>query len=810
MKIKIYLSLISALFALTFFTFNFFNLPVAEASNLNAQNVIWTNAVGMNVSGNNLSKTAINNWGNGGASSVQQIISGDGYVEFTTNETNTTKFAGLSKGDPNQDYKQINFALGLNAFGQIYISENTVLKYGPAGSYIPGDIFKVAVESGVVKYYKNGTIFYTSSQVPLYPLIFDTSLHHTGTTVTNAKIFSNTQNITWASVVGVNANGNNLTKTAVNNWGNGGASSVQQIISGDGYVEFSTNEINTAKVGGLSNGVGDLSNGDLNQEYTSINFGLGLTPSGQVYIVEIAALKYGPTGNYVPGDIFKVAVESGVVKYYQNGNLLYTSSERLTYPLLFDTAFHHIGSTITNAKISGANISTLPPAFLTLEANDPILPDATEESIFMNGSQCDNWYHDTSDGMIYYAFANNSNCSNWVIGNNGAPILTGVSAPYVIKVDTTYYLAAVKDSDGSVYLWSSTDKITWTPANGGNKIFTKSATNTDWNYNLGNPSIAVIGSTWHFLMEGKNGIGGNYETHYSKSTLAEGPNFNTNMTANTVLPSPSGNTFLLYVPNRNALLAVYGDWGGPKWRIRASSALLSTDLSKSSSWVAAPGFRWLQKAGVHLADPTLVFADNKDWKVMLAYNYAQSQGYRAYGQLNIDQLYDLVTTPTIPEPTPTPTPFTCNSGLLVNGCFEDLTNLFTNWACGGSVSGKCIVDSTVAHSGKNSIKIANTGYSWGWQIAQAGIPTSAGETFCLSGWVKKGYYNSWTPLAVQEVGGSWRSFEFNTPNGLGWQQIKQSVTIPVDWQRNIQVYARSYWIDTNWYDDLSLTRGSCQ
>src|SRR3989338_8829733 len=144
MKTKNFLRLIFALFALTFFTFNFFNLPVAEASNLNAQNVIWTNAVGMNVSGNNLSKTAINNWGNGGASSVQQIISGDGYVEFTTNETNTTKFAGLSKGDPNQDYKQINFALGLNAFGQIYISENTVLKYGPAGSYIPGDIFKMA------------------------------------------------------------------------------------------------------------------------------------------------------------------------------------------------------------------------------------------------------------------------------------------------------------------------------------------------------------------------------------------------------------------------------------------------------------------------------------------------------------------------------------------------------------------------------------------------------------------------------------------------------------------------------------------
>src|SRR3989344_3705226 len=132
MKTKIYLSLISALFALILFTGVFFNLSTAEASSLNAQNVIWTNAVGMNVSGNNLSKTAVNNWGNGGASSVQQIISGDGYVEFTTNETNTTKFAGLSKGDLNQDYKEINFALVLMAFGQISFPKTQYSNMGQA------------------------------------------------------------------------------------------------------------------------------------------------------------------------------------------------------------------------------------------------------------------------------------------------------------------------------------------------------------------------------------------------------------------------------------------------------------------------------------------------------------------------------------------------------------------------------------------------------------------------------------------------------------------------------------------------------
>lgn len=608
-----------------------------------AQNITWTNAVGVNIVGNSITKTAPSSWGNGGASSIQNIISGDGYVEFSTNETNTTKFAGLSRTDPDQNYTSINYALGLNFFGQIYIAENTVLKYGPTGNYVPGDVFRVAVESGVVKYYQNGNLLYTSTQPPSYPLLFDTSLHHLGTTITDAKILNNTQKVTWTSVVGVNINGNNLTKTAINNWGNGGASSVQNIISGDGYVEFSTNEINTTKFAGLSNGIGDLSNGDLDQNYTNINFALGLNASGQIYIAENAVLKYGPSGAYVPGDIFRVKVESGVVRYFQNGKLLYTSTSSPVYPLMFDSSLYHTGTTITNALISGANVSALPASILTPELNDPLMPDGMEESILMDGAQCDDWFHRTSDNKIYYSYATDSKCSNWIPGNSGAPILTGVTAPYVFKVGQKYYLAAVKNSDRNVYLWSSTDKVTWIPENGGNKIFTKSTNSADWNYNLGNPGIAVVGNTWHLLMEGKNGIGGNYETHYSTSTLSEGPNFDTHMTPNPVLPSPSGNAQLIYVPNRNALLAIYGDWSGPYWRIRVSTASLSADLTKQTNWIASPGFRWIQKAGIHLADPSLVFADNKNWKMMLAYNFNQVEGYRSYGQLNIDQFYDLIT-----------------------------------------------------------------------------------------------------------------------------------------------------------------------
>jgi len=68
------------------------------------QDVAWTNAIGVTPSGNNLTKGAGNNWGNGGAASMQALASGDGYVEWTASETDSHRMIGLSHGDSNQDY----------------------------------------------------------------------------------------------------------------------------------------------------------------------------------------------------------------------------------------------------------------------------------------------------------------------------------------------------------------------------------------------------------------------------------------------------------------------------------------------------------------------------------------------------------------------------------------------------------------------------------------------------------------------------------------------------------------------------------
>ena len=80
-------------------------LIVAEAGGggSSSPNVTWTNAVGISVAANNLTKTAGDDWSNARASSTQAINSGNGYVEFTASETTTYRMLGLGEFDERSD-----------------------------------------------------------------------------------------------------------------------------------------------------------------------------------------------------------------------------------------------------------------------------------------------------------------------------------------------------------------------------------------------------------------------------------------------------------------------------------------------------------------------------------------------------------------------------------------------------------------------------------------------------------------------------------------------------------------------------------
>jgi len=115
-------------------------------------------------------------------------------------------------------------------------------------------------------------------------------------------------------------------------------------MSGDGYMEFAVSETTTHRMIGLSNK-------DVDQNYTSIAFAVYLNPSGNLQVYEMG-VNQGSFGSYATGDVVRVAVESGVVKYRRNGALLYTSTAA-TYPLLVDTSLYTTGATLNNVVVSG-------------------------------------------------------------------------------------------------------------------------------------------------------------------------------------------------------------------------------------------------------------------------------------------------------------------------------------------------------------------------------------------------------------------------------------------------------------------------
>lgn len=355
--------------------------------------VSWTNLVNVTATGNSLQKTSGGSgvW-DAGAISTRAIQSGSGYVQATVDDTTTYKLFGLSNGNYVPSTADVQFALFM-AGGTLKVYENGLLK-GNFGTYAVGDALKVAVEGGVVSYYRNGTLLYISSAAPTYPMLVDTSINSLGGRITNvyicaANLGSNatftptpaptnsptvtstytgsptpvytpgitptatitatptaaSEAVVWMTLVNVSATGNSIQKTsgAGSTW-DAGASSTRAIAAGDGFAQASVDDATTYKLFGLNNG-------DTNATQADPDFALFMA-GGTLKVYENGILR-GNFGTYAIGDVLKVAVASGVVKYYRNGTLLYTSAVTPTYPLLLDTSINSLGGRVSSAYIGG-------------------------------------------------------------------------------------------------------------------------------------------------------------------------------------------------------------------------------------------------------------------------------------------------------------------------------------------------------------------------------------------------------------------------------------------------------------------------
>jgi hypothetical protein len=416
----------------------------ATGCNTVTEQVVWQKATLTNLQANGNSLTKIQNGGwNGGAASFN-TVSNNGYFQFTASETNSSRMAGLSSSYTSPSYTTIQYAFYLVNSGALQIYESGVYT-GSFGTYSVNDVFKIAVEQNVVKYYQNGNLLYISATAPTLPLLVDVSINSVGGTITNALVsnyntgvftatatnsgaaptyqwflngspagtnsitYTNTslanndvitcqvtpnlsgctsanlltsntvtnqvvtsplgmdfyiqgsvaasacntdaEQVVWqiSSLSNVKATGNNLTKIQSNgNW-NGGAASFNT-VSNNGYFQFTASETNTSRMAGLSNSYTSSS-------YTTIQYALYLRNDGALFIYESGNSR-GQFGTYATNDIMKISVESNTVKYYQNGNLLYTSTVAPTLPLLVDASINSQNGTITNTLVSNYTTGT--------------------------------------------------------------------------------------------------------------------------------------------------------------------------------------------------------------------------------------------------------------------------------------------------------------------------------------------------------------------------------------------------------------------------------------------------------------------
>lgn len=353
------------------------------------EQVIFNNTVNVTITGNTIQKTggAGSTWDAGGIS-AQNILAIEGSVQATVDSLQTYRMFGLSHGNHNVNFNDIQFAAYL-AGNTLKIYESGLYK-GTFGTLAVSDTVTIAVYGGLVRYYLNTTPVYTSATVPTFPLNLDSSINSLAGRISNVMICgasistdptstttstftasptrtrtvtsTNTSTVTrtntstrtpipaptwactpvtWTNMVNVAAIANTIRKTGgtASTW-DAGATSSQRLICEDGYGQVSVVETNTYAMFGLDQ-VGTMTSS------SDTDFALFMA-GGTLKVYERGVLR-GNFGSYTIGDVLKVSSVRGIVRYWRNDVLLYTSAVSPNNQIQMNTAINSMGGRIANA-----------------------------------------------------------------------------------------------------------------------------------------------------------------------------------------------------------------------------------------------------------------------------------------------------------------------------------------------------------------------------------------------------------------------------------------------------------------------------
>ncbi len=314
----------------------------------NSYYVQWTNLVGVNYSGNTLTRTISGAWTSGASSSNILPANTDGWVEFQANTSANQAMIGLSSIDASVSYTSINFTFN-QVNGQVF--ENGVSKLTSPPAVSPWEIFRIERVGGKIYYKRNGTLVFTSTQTSTSSLIVDCSINNATVVdvtasfgVASQPTVSIAKDAVWQNQSGTVSNfTNTLNKTTAAGWGNSGASTLNTLNPNtDGWLEFTLNNTSEQKAIGLTRFDNDAN-------YTSIDYAILL--DGASASVVLAGLSQ-MTFIVAAGDILRVERLGTNIYFKQNGVTKYSVPNCYTTLLIGDASLNTAGATLSNVQVS--------------------------------------------------------------------------------------------------------------------------------------------------------------------------------------------------------------------------------------------------------------------------------------------------------------------------------------------------------------------------------------------------------------------------------------------------------------------------
>ena len=269
----------------------------------------------------------------------------------------------LVAGLNNDSSSSTGYALkyGISFSGSSYFEIRESGSYRTEGSFSASDVFKIAIEGTAVKYYRNGSLVYTSGTAVSGTLYFDTTLVSSGASVLVSSVngtggttppppSSSGGAISWTSLANATASGSVLTKSGgCGTCADGGGVSAQQVGSG-GSVAFTVPS-------GYSLLVGLGRDASAATGY-GIDYAFSFSGSSTWEIRERGT--YKTEGSFSASDVFTVAVEGSQVKYYRNGSLVYTSGTAVSGSLVVDASLVSSGAYVRVTALNGTTGTTSP------------------------------------------------------------------------------------------------------------------------------------------------------------------------------------------------------------------------------------------------------------------------------------------------------------------------------------------------------------------------------------------------------------------------------------------------------------------